>query len=304
MPSPVASWPVTGRPTHLFRVDGDTLVPTELVRGPWDHGNQHGGAVCGALGWSVRRALLLDDEALAAEPDRFQLCRLTVEILRPVPVRPLIHGAALVRRGRRSRVVEASLHDGDRLVARASSQWSLVRPVEATSPVASSPSTADLDVDPAVPVRPAVATDPGAADVGYPRPGFNCDVFELRCLVGSTEEPGPGIVWTRMLVDLVDGGDDHPVHRLATVSDLGNAVGWDQSPNAVPMVNSDVTLQLLRYPRGEWVCLDSRSRATTGGIGMMETSLWDGDGRFGRVLSTTVESPVPLSIDSLASSSE
>jgi acyl-coenzyme A thioesterase PaaI-like protein len=282
---------VVARPSHLFRVDGDTLIPTDLVRGPWDHGHQHGGAVCGALGWAVRRALLADDPELADDPDRLQLCRLTTEILRPVPAVALAHRAAVVRRGRRSRVAEAGLYDGDQLVARASSGWSVVRPRDGEG------AGQDADVDPAVPLRPVVATDPGASDVGYPRPGFNCDVFELRCLVGSTEEPGPGIVWTRMVVELVEGAGDHPVHRLATVADLGNAVGWTHSPNGVPMVNSDVTLQLLRYPRGEWVCLDSRSRATTGGIGMMETTLWDGDGRFGQVLSTTVESPIPLAID-------
>lgn len=249
--------------------------------------------MCGALGWAVRRALLADDESLAGEPDRFQLTRLTVEILRPVPAIALTSQASVIRRGRRNRVVDAQLLDGDRAVARASSQWSAVRADDDSTPTAA----IDVTLDPAVPLRPTTATDPGAADVGYPRPGFNCDVFELRCLVGSTEEPGPGVVWARMLVDLVGGDDHHPVHRLATVSDLANAVGWVHSPNQVPMINSDLTLQLLRYPRGEWVCLDATSRATTGGIGMMETTLWDGDGRFGRALSTTVESPAPLAID-------
>jgi hypothetical protein len=45
------------------------------------------------------------------------------------------------------------------------------------------------------------------------------------------------------------------------------------------------------------VCLESRANATAAGIGMMETTLWDGDGRFGRVLSTIVESPASLAVD-------
>ena len=60
---------------------------------------------------------------------------------------------------------------------------------------------------------------------------------------------------------------------------------------------TDLTLQLVRYPRGEWICLEAEGKATAAGIGMMETTLWDGDGRFGRVLSTTVESPVSLVVD-------
>ncbi|MEL6981748.1 MAG: hypothetical protein AAFO29_04925, partial [Actinomycetota bacterium] len=151
--------------------------------------------------------------------------------------------------------------------------------------------------DPAVPRRPAIVADPGASAIGYPRPGFNCDAFELRCLVGSTEEPGPGVIWARMRGSVVEGHPPTTVDRLATVADLANAVGWDQSPNDTPMINPDVTMQLLRYPRDEWICLDAKANATATGIGMMETTLWDGDGRFGRVLSTMVESPVALAVE-------
>lgn len=282
--------------SHLFRSEDGLLVPTDLVRGPWDHGLQHGGAVCGALAWVALQAIEADDPGCAppapGRGDRegsFQLCRLTTEILRPVPVTPLGHRSSVTHRGRRSRVVSAELLDGDRPVARASAQWAAVNPAAA--------GRAAEAMDPAVPRRPTVAHDPGAADVGYPRPGFNCDVFELRCLVGSTEDEGPGVVWARMLAGLVEGSPDHPVHALAALSDLANAVGWERSPNDAPMINADVTLQLVRYPSGPWTCLEARATASASGIGIMETTLWDGDGRFGRVLSTIVESPVALAID-------
>ncbi len=284
---------VVDPPSHLFRLDGETLLPTDLVRGPWDHGLLHGGAVSGALAWSMVRGLPggpVGDGEPSADPGP-QLCRLTTEILRPVPAAPLRHRSTVVRAGRRSQVVDAELLIDDRLVARATGQWATVRPATCAGHGAVGP------IDAAVPRRPVVATDPGAAaDVGYPRPGFNCDVFELRCLVGSTEEPGPGTVWTRMVADLVEGHRTHPVERLATVADLANAVGWHPSPSGAPMINPDLTLQLLRYPRGEWICLEAEGQATAAGIGMMETTLWDGDGRFGRVLSTTVESPVSLAV--------
>ncbi len=279
---------VVAGPSHLFRLDGGTLLPTDLVRGPWDHTKLHGGAVSAALVWTAQRALADDDDP--AEVDRFQLCRLTVEILRPVPLAPLGQRATVVHRGRRSRVVGAELVVDGAVVARASTQWARRRSDTAAA-------AAVEPTDPAVPRRPVTATDPGAADIGYPRPGFNCDVFELRCLVGSTEAPGPGVIWTRLLVDVVEGGASHPVHGLAAVADLANAVGWDRSPNDDPMINPDLTLQLVRYPRGSWICLESQATATGAGIGIMESTLWDGDGRFGRVLSTTVESPVSLAVD-------
>jgi hypothetical protein len=86
-----------------------------------------------------------------------------------------------------------------------------------------------------------------------------------------------------------------PVALLTTAADLGNAVGWDYSPAGEPMVNPDLTLHILRYPLGEWMCLESTSMVTDAGIGMMETTLWDDHGKVGRVLSTLMESTMPLS---------
>ncbi len=283
---------VVAGPSHLFHLQGERLIPTDLVRGPWDHGLQHGGAVCGALGWTIHQAIERGDtdrQGDHGDRARSRLCRLTVEILRPVPVAPLEHRATIVRRGRLSQVVDAELMVDGRLVARATSQWASIRPEEAAIEQGTT--------DPAVPRRPPTASDPGASEIGYPRPGFNCDVFELRCLIGSTEDPGPGTVWARMLGGVVEGHPAEPVDRLATVADLANAVGWDRSPNDAPMINPDLTLQLLRYPNGPWICLEAAGKATASGIGMMETTLWDGDGRFGRVLSTMVESPVALAVD-------
>ncbi|MGH1492469.1 MAG: thioesterase family protein [Acidimicrobiales bacterium] len=276
----------------LFRADGDHLEPTDYVRGPWDHGLQHGGAVCGALGWASHEAVKTTDDS-----DEFMLCRLTTEILRPVPAARLQYRSSVDHAGRRSRVASASLwHDGRR-VAQSSSQWVRVR-ADATTTRAEE-TIDELGSGLAVPLRPIQPTDPGASDSGYPRPGFNCDVFEFRCQPGTTEQSGPGVAWVRLKVDLVAGQAPDPVHLLATVSDLGNAVGWEPSLHGEPMVNPDVTLQLFRYPKDEWVCVDSQARSTVAGIGMMETKLWDGDGQFGRVLSTTMESTMPLAAELL-----
>ncbi len=276
-------------PNSLFHAEDGTLTPTELVRGPWNHDLQHGGAVSGALGFAVTEECRKADDSAT-----FLMARLTVEILRPVPVQPLTYRAETVRHGRRSRVITAELSHGDTLVARASSQWVQLQDLseDGTARLVS-----DSRPDAAIPRRPAERTDPGDAAIGYPRPGFNCDVFELRCLEGSTEDPGPGTIWVRMLPKLVADVVDHPVFPLATLADLGNAVGWDWSPEGHPMVNPDVTLQLFRYPVGQWVCLQSASRVTGAGVGLMETRLWDGEGQFGLTLSTSMESAIPLTIE-------
>ena len=263
-------------PTALFERDGAVLRPTTLTRGPWDHGFLHGGAVCGAVGWALEQARPDDDLVLA---------RATVEIRSMVPLGPLRTDGAVVKPGRRTRVIEATLATDAGVVVRATSQWVAHRPSEV--PLAPRP----------VARRPATSADPGAVEgTDYPRPGFNCDAVELRPLRGTTEEPGPGLIWARLRQPVVEGEPTSSLLAVLTLSDLGIAVGWEQSPSGAAFINPDVTVQLNRYPVGEWVLLASRAHAAPHGVGFCETVLSDDAGLFGRVLQTLVEAPEELTI--------
>lgn len=263
-------------PTALFERDGTTLVPTMSCRGPWDHGHLHGGAVCGALGWALEQAVAHDALALA---------RATIEIRSMVPLGPLRTHTTVVKPGRRTRVIEATLADDSGVVARATSQWVTHRPSEAP------PSSH------AVPARPALAADPGAVEgMDYPRPGFNCDAIELRPLQGTTETAGPGVTWVRLRIPVVEGEPTSGLLSIMTLSDVGIAVGWEPSPTGAAFINPDVTLQINRYPVGPWVLMDSQVHASHHGVGFCETVLGDDAGPFGRVLQTLVEAPENLAI--------
>jgi hypothetical protein len=263
-------------PPALFERDGATLVPTTLCRGPWDHGYLHGAAVCGALGWALEQS---------GADDGLVLARATVEIRSMVPLAPLRTHHAVVKPGRRTRVIEATVADDTGVVARATSQWVAHRLSEAP------PSSH------AVPARPARAADPGAdASFDYPRPGFNCDAIELRPLQGTTETAGPGVTWARLRVPVVDGEPTSGMLSTMTLSDVGIAVGWEPSATGAAFINPDVTLQINRYPVGPWVLMDSRVHASHHGVGFCETVLSDDTGPFGRVLQTLVEAPESLTI--------
>ena len=93
----------------LFIPDGDRFVPTDLSKGPWDPGAQHGGAPAALLTRAV--------EAVET-PVPMAVARLTVELLRPVPLRPLTVTTTLLRPGRKVQLTEATLLDGDVAVAR------------------------------------------------------------------------------------------------------------------------------------------------------------------------------------------
>ena len=182
-------------------------------------------------------------------------------------------------------MIEATLATEAGVVARATSQWVLHRPSEA--PPARQ----------RVPARPERSADPGAdADFEYPRPGFNCDAVELRPLVGTTETPGPGMTWVRLRTSVIDGEPPSALLSIMALSDVGVAVGWEPSPSGASFINPDVTLQINRYPIGEWVLMDSRVHAAPQGVGFCETVLSDDTGPFGRVLQTLVEAPETLTI--------
>jgi hypothetical protein len=260
-------------PNALFDRDGATLLPTTLCRGPWDHGYLHGSPVCGALGWTLEQAHT--DETLV-------LARATIEIRSMVPLEPLRTQWTIVKPGRRAQVIEATLTNGRGVVARVASQWVTYRPSGAP-PVAQ-----------AVPRRPegATPTDPGAI-FDYPRPGFNCDAVEVCPLTGGTEEPGPGSVWVRLRVPVVEGEQTSPLLSLLTLTDFAAAVGWEHSPTGAAFINTDVTLQINRYPVGPWLLMDSRTHASQIGVAFLETTISDDAGPFGRVLQTLVETAGP-----------
>lgn len=289
-----------------------TLIPTALTRGPWDHGFLHGGAVCGAVGWAIE----------AARPDdTLVLARLTVEIRAMVPLAPLRLSATVSKPGRRTRVIDATVElagpgDGDGEshgksdgesdgksgdnrndrgpLVRATSQW--VAHHGRASPASGAPRPATPR---AATPRPEQAADPGArTELDYPRPGFNCDAVELRPIRGTTEDPGPGLIWARLRHPVVDGEATSPLLNVLALSDLGIAVGWDHSPSGADFINPDVTVQLNRYPVNEWVLLASRVHGAASGVGFCETVLSDDAGLFGRVLQTLVEAPIGLNVTS------
>src|SRR5207247_1190725 len=92
-------------PDALFERDGARFVPTELCRGPWSPDAQHGGPPAALLARAAERFEGGEEMAVA---------RLTVELLRPVPLVPLTVAARWARPGRKVQIVEASLRPGDR----------------------------------------------------------------------------------------------------------------------------------------------------------------------------------------------
>ena len=97
-------------PEHVFEVDGDVAVPTELARGPWSPDAQHGGAPSALLA-----GMLEDfDPGTATFPARY-----TLELMRPVPLTPLRIERRTIRPGKKVQLLQGSLFVDDVEVVRA-----------------------------------------------------------------------------------------------------------------------------------------------------------------------------------------
>lgn len=252
--------------------------PSDYTRGPWDHSKLHGGPVGGLVAWAAERLV---------DPEQDLLCgRLTVELLSAVPLADLDVSATVVKPGRRSTVIDVRVTSGNDVVARANSQW--VRPSSTGSALVADP-----------PPRPDRVADPGAGDVQYPRPGFNCDAAELRYVSGSNEESGPSVIWARLTSPLMAGLSTTPLGRIATITDFAAAAGWQEGVGGAAHINPDLTLQLMRYPSGPWIAIDARNYQASGGIGFNDALVYDDDGLIGRILQSLVEtSTSPLAAGS------
>jgi hypothetical protein len=254
-------------PDALFLPDGDRFVPTELCRGPWSPDAQHGGPPAALLARSIERA---------AGEDGMQSVRLTVELLRPVPLAPLTVATRVARPGRKVRLLEASLRTDDTEVARAVG----VRIRRRDLPI-------PIDVD----RRPSAPPGPDAGSASAPpwslpdAPAFHSHAVEHRFVAGGFDRPGPATDWIRLRVPVVAGEPAAPLARVAAVSDFGNGISWVLSRlEGWQFINPDLTIYLHRLPAGEWICLEAVTWVEPHGIAVAESRLWDEQGMIGRAL--------------------
>jgi Thioesterase-like superfamily len=254
----------------FYERDGELLVPTELTRGPWDPVAQHGGPPAALLARAVER---LDGGA------DFQVGRITLEILRPLPIAPLRAEARVARPGRRVQLVEASLSDGDGELMRASA-WRIRRErVELPAAAIARP-------------EPPPGPDRGRArdffDTGQ-ESGYHT-AMEARFVSGAFREPGPAVVWLRMRYPLVSGEEPSPLQRVMVAADAGNGVSATLDLARYLFINVDLSVHLERMPAGEWLCLDAVTLPQPTGVGTADTVLSDEEGRIGRAVQTLMVS--------------
>jgi Thioesterase-like superfamily len=228
---------------------------TTWTRGPWDPLHQHAGP---------QAALLAGELARAGTPGMV-FARLTYEILGAIPVGPIEVSTVVERPGRSVELLAGEVRAGGRPVVRARA-WR-VQPSPAEGPNGSPPLQLPEVAQPA---------PPSFGEFGY------AGAIEWRWARGGWLEPGPAVVWTRLQVPIVEGEEIQPLQRVLVVADSGNGVSAVLDWGTHLFINPELSVHVLREPRGEWVCLDARTQIAAGGAGLASSVISDADGPVAR----------------------
>lgn len=255
-------------PVSLFEpAEGGTWLPTAYARGPWSPDALHGGPTAALLA-GVAEATGRE----AADGRPMHPARLTVELLRPVPLAPLAVEARVVRPGRKVQLVDVSMRTADGTEV-ASARLLQIREAAVEAPVTTAI---------AGPPGPETEHRPMADRVGYDA-FHNCGA-EHHFVVGSFMDAGPATDWIRLRVPVVPDVEPTPLQRVAAAADFGNGVSRVADFSELTFINPDLTIHLHRSPVGEWVCLEAVTWMEDHGAALAESRLWDERGPIGRSL--------------------
>jgi hypothetical protein len=207
-----------------------------------------------------------------------QLTRLTVELIRPIPMAGFRVQAEVRRPGRSVTHTEAEIYDDDGFYARA---YGLHIRTEA-----------DMGVPTALIAAPNLSdTIPGPFSISSTMHGeewFGSSI-ECRYPEGSpVGVGGPSTLWMRTKYPILAGERPSPFQKIAPLSDCGNGISYNGELGSVSFVNADLTMSLHREPIGEWFASRSVSHWHQSGVGVADSELFDVDGPVGRATQSLI----------------
>jgi hypothetical protein len=250
----------------IFRVDGNRVTVSPHAGGPWDPTMQHGGAPSSLAVWAA-------EQIPTQVPMR--IARVSIDLMRPVPVKPLTLETEVLREGRKIQLCAVRLR-ADGVLAVAATVLKMRITSEPLSPDVSGPKL-ELPLPDQLPEDPAqFSSSPFVTGM------------RLRSARGKFGVPGPGAIWYRVVRPLVEGQAVSQAVRAVVAADFCNGTSAALDFREWTFINADLTVSMAREPVGEWILLDAESWIGPDGAGLAMARLADTQGYFGRTVQSLV----------------
>ncbi len=253
--------------SYFTTKDGSWFSPTDYTRGPWSVDACHAGPPVALMVRAV--------EALVTHQ---QLTRLTIELIKPIPMSGFRVQAEVRRPGRSVTHTEAEIYDDDGFYARAYGLH-----IRTLDRLGIADGLADrLDLSTAVPGPfPISSTHHNEEWFGS---SIECKFPEGR----STGQGSPVTMWMRTMYPILPDEEPSPFQRIAPLSDCGNGISYHGEIGSISFVNADLAMSVHREPIGDWFQSRSISHWHQSGIGMSDSELFDANGPVGRATQSLV----------------
>ena len=250
----------------IFRVDGHTIVTGPGAAGPWDATMQHGAAPSSLVTWIAEQT---------PSPAPMQVVRVSVDLLRPVPVAPLTFATEILREGRKIQLIGVTLLAQGVVVVRATVLRIRI-------------------------AQPALPGDIADEPLAWPGPGDSRELkhntsrnpflagLSMRGAHGDFLSLGSAAIWYRLDRPIVEGQPVSQAMRAVVASDFCNGTSALLDFRTHTFINADLTVNLARLPVGDWILLDATSWIGPDGSGIAAAKLGDINGYFGRAVQSLV----------------
>lgn len=250
----------------IYRVDGSRVLTGPDAAGPWAPDMQHGSAPAALVVWAA--------EAIPT-PVPMAIARVTIDLMRPVPIAPLTLETEVLREGRKIQLCAVRLRAGHAVVVGAT-----VLKVK-TAALALPPEVAELPLELLGPEQSRLE-----------QPDFSGSPFvtgiTMRAARGRFGVPGAGAIWYRVDRPLIEGAQVSQAMRAVVAADFCNGTSAALDFRKWTFINADLTVSMARPPVGAWILLDAESWIGRDGAGLAMARLADQRGYFGRAVQSLV----------------
>jgi hypothetical protein len=253
----------------IYQLAGSRVVTGPMAAGPWDPKMQHG---------SPPAALIVAVAEAVPTATPMRVARLTVDLMRPIPVAPLEIKTEVLREGRKIQLCSIDLIADGKLAVRGTVLKIRRESHELPAAIRDEPVT-----------LPPAAEGQLAKGKITENPFMAC--LSMSVVKGGFNKPGPAAVWFRVERPIIEGQTNSAAMRAVVAADFCNGTSAVLDFRSWTFINGDLSVSLARDPVGEWVLLDAETWLGPDGSGIACAKLGDGKGYFGRAAQSILIEP-------------